>query len=190
VRGPGSPGPIISLDATFVNFGELDVEGVDYQLSYRYKTQFGDWTPSVSASETYRYSASLVPGVPATNRLGKASDDRNWAPRWKGTAALDWKLAPCAVHIAGRYVGSYQDYDRTSRIGNFWLVDTNVHYDIGSVLAQRSSVWKGIYLEVGGVNVFNVLPQFSNFEGAVLGYDPTQADIRGRFLYTRLGLAF
>ena len=44
------------------------------------------------------------------------------------------------------------------------------------------------YLTFGAVNVFNRLPQNSNFDYGTVGYDPTQADIRGRFLYAQLGL--
>jgi len=85
------------------------------------------------------------------------------------------------VSVTGRYVGPYQDYDSTAKIGNFWLADTNVRWSLPTGWFPKSS-----YVEVGGVNVFNRLPQFSNFDFGTVGYDAAQADLRGRYLYVRL----
>src|SRR6185312_6521329 len=79
------PCPIDHVSTTYVNFGEIRLRGVDAQLDLRYRTPFGDFTPSLSATETYHYVVALQPGVPPTDRVSKANDDRNFAPRWKGT---------------------------------------------------------------------------------------------------------
>lgn len=179
IRDPS--GMITLINATFANLGTLDVSGVDYQLNYSIDSNLGRWTPSVSATQTVHYVAALTAGVPATDRLSIASDDGVWAPRWKGTMALDWSLGPSKVHIDARYTSKYQDYDSpTNIIGNFWLFDTNIRYEIGRC--------RCVFLEIGGVNVFNRLPQYSNYGSSFLGYDPTQADIRGRFLYAQVGM--
>jgi len=177
------PCPITRVIDTFVNFGNIDVAGIDYQLNYSYKTEFGTWTPSINASETYRYVATLTPGSPALDSLSRAQDSGNWAPRWKGTVALQWKRGVYSANVDGRYIGRYQDYDSTRQIGNFWLCDANFRYAIGNAFMPNSDWAKGAYIEVGAVNLFNSLPQFSNYDADFLGYDPTQADIRGRFIY-------
>jgi outer membrane receptor protein involved in Fe transport len=89
--------------------------------------------------------------------------------------------------LDGRYVGRYRDYDSSNEIGNFWLIDASFHWAIGSEFASESKSLKGTYVQFGGVNIFNRLPQFSNFEGGVVGYDPSQGDVRGRFLYVQFG---
>jgi len=183
-----STGHITLVDDRTINFGNIDVAGLDYQLHYRVTTRFGIWTPSISASQTYRYSAALTPRSPAVNAVSTAQDSGNWAPRWKGTFALGWKLGAYAANFDGRYVGPYQDYDSTHRIGNFWLCDANVRYAAGETFASNNSFLKGSYIEVGGVNLFNRPPQFSNVYFDTFGYDPAQADIRGRFLYAQLGI--
>ena len=181
------PCPITAVSATYQNFGRLDVAGLDYQAAYQRTTRIGVIVPSVSISQTYRYEATLTPSSPAINAVSVGQDTGDWAPRWKGTAALNWRLGNWAIYLDGRYVGRYQDYDSSRTIGNFWLVDANVTCRVGQTLDSRSSAWKDLYLRIGGVNVFNRPPQFSNFEEDLVGYDPTQADIRGRSLYAQLG---
>ncbi len=57
----------------------------------------------------------------------------------------------------------------------------------GAALARDKPFLSGLYAEVGGVNLFNTLPQYSNYDNGYVGYDPAQSDIRGRFLYVKLG---
>jgi len=72
----------------------------------------------------------------------------------------------------------------------FWLYDLNFRYAIGQAFAAESQRLRGTYLELGGVNIFNNLPQYSNYYFGFIGYDAAQADIRGRFLYAQVGLKF
>jgi iron complex outermembrane receptor protein len=179
-----SAGVITQVKGTLINFGDINVAGIDYQVNYRHPTLFGELLPSLSVTQTYHYSVAFVPGAAATDRVSIANNDGNWAPRWKGTVAMGWKSGPYTANIDGRYVGKYQDYGSSREIGNFWLCDANLRYSVGHAL---SSPWlKGVSLEVGGVNIFNRLPQFSNAIFGFVGYDVAEADIRGRFLYARI----
>jgi iron complex outermembrane receptor protein len=191
VRAPscstGQSCPITEVDGTFLNFGAFEVAGIDYQLTYSHGTRFGTWTANASASEVFHYYAALVPGAPAMDGNSVAQDSGNWTPRWKGTLGFGWKLANYVASWDGRYVGRYQDYDSMRIIGNFWVFDANIRYGIGQTLTPNSWL-KGAYVELGGVNIFDKVPQFSNFNGGFLGYDPAQADIRGRYLYLQVGL--
>lgn len=183
-----APCPITQVNATFVNFGEIKVAGLDYGLSYKYLSDFGQVTSSASVTQTYHYSAALQPSLPATDRTSQANDDGNWAPRWKGTLALGWKRGPYSLKLSGRYVGRYQDYDSENAIGNFWFFDANFRLAAGQAITPGSQWLKGLYLELGAVNLFNRLPQASNYQFGTLGYDPAQGDLRGRFLYGQIGL--
>ena len=191
VRAPGQngqPGPIISVNGALLNYGTINLSGLSYQADYRYHAPFGELLPSLSVTQTYRYSAALQPGAPPTDRTSKAFDDSNFAPRWKGTAALGWKLRILTVNIAGRYVGRYQDYERTVDIGNFWLVDASCHFALGDTLGAGNPWLSGAHLDVGAINLFDKQPQFSNYFFGLVGYDPTQADLVGRVLYVQAGL--
>jgi len=184
----GSSGPITAVNATYLNFGAIHVSGFDFQVAYSVSTPFGNLSPSLAATNTYHYTSALTPNAPATDRVSRAQDDGNFAPRWKGVAALSWKHGSLAFSFNGRFVGRYQDYDSTRMIGDFWLYDSNVRYVFGDTIAHTSRWLRGAYAEAGGVNLFNTLPQFSNYQGGFVGYDPTAADIRGRFLYAQIGM--
>jgi iron complex outermembrane receptor protein len=185
-------GNLTAVNSTYINFGDILVEGLDYQADYRFRTAVGELTPSLSATQTYRYESALLPGQPQTDRLSIANGDGNWAPRWKLNGNLGWKLGPYSAHFDARYVGSYRDYDPLPSgsyltLGNFWLYDTSFRYSFGQALPENSWL-RGAYLDVGAVNLFNTMPQFSMYNGGAVGYDPTQGDIRGRFLYTQVGV--
>jgi len=172
---------------TYVNFGDFKVAGFDYEARYKYLSRFGEFGAAVNATQTYRYRVALTPNVAATDRTNMANADGNWAPRWKGTVTLAWKQGSGSASVDGRWVGPYQDYNLPDRtIGNFWLIDANFRYGIGDTVARGNRWLKDTYVEVGGINLFNNLPEFSNI--GVLGYDYAQGDIRGRFFYARVGL--
>lgn len=182
------PCPIVAVNATYQNFGRLDLAGLDYQVAFARSTRIGALTPSLTASQTYRYQATLAPASRASDGVSIARDTGNWAPRWKGTAALNWAWLGWSAYLGGRYVGRYQDYDLSRMIGNFWTVDANLTCKIGRAVSPGTRHWQELDVRLGGVNVLNRLAQFSNFESGFVGYDPTQGDMRGRFLYARVGL--
>lgn len=178
-------GAIQAVDARIVNFGGIDVAGLDYDVNYQRETSLGKWLGSISATQTYSYDIQLAPGVTSVDRVSAADTTRNWAPRWKGTTTVGWERGPCLVNLTGRYVSRYQDYASTRKIGDFWLYDAHFRYEINEAFAPKRLL-KGVHLEFGAVNVFDTLPQYSNYS-ATLGYDPAQADIRGRYLYFQVG---
>jgi len=127
----------------------------------------------------------IIPGTPEVDAVSKAQDSGIWSPRWKGTLALGWKRGALSANVGGRYVSKYQDFDSTREIGNFWFVDASTRFALGDSLIPSNSWFRHSYVEVGAVNLFNRLPEFSN---ASPGFDPAQADLRGRFLYGQVGV--
>jgi iron complex outermembrane receptor protein len=180
----GYAGRITLIDASYLNFGSLIVEGFDLDVDYRFDTAIGNFRPSLSATEIYKYEAAVAPGAPLENRLGYASGDA-FATRWKGTLALDYNRGAWSARIAGRYIGNYVDYDFVRRLGNYWLYDASAHYDFGQAIGGNNPFMKSAYAELGIVNIFNKDPQFTDYYGT--GYDPRIADIRGRFVSLTLG---
>lgn len=183
----GYAGAITTIYDIPANFGALSVSGFDFNLSYKVWTSIGQLLPSISATETYKYLSALSPGQPPANNLSVANTDA-FAPRWKGTVALGWKLGPYSANVDGRYIGRYEDYYPATfgvhEIGNFWLYDVNARYAVGQALSLGSPFLKGLYVEAGGVNLFNTI-QYSN---SYIGYDYQIGDIRGRFLYGNIGV--
>jgi iron complex outermembrane receptor protein len=194
VRAPscasGPPCPIVSVNSTFTNFGAIDVAGIDYLLSYRFSLAGIEWQPSISATQTYRYTVAFQPGESATDRVSQANDDTNWAPRWKGTVAVQILKEEWSGRVAARFIGSYRDYDPLLNgtyltLGNVWYVDVNLRYGLER-LSGAPRWLQGLGLEIGAVNLFNRQPQFSNQVSGFYGFDYLQADMRGRFIYGQL----
>lgn len=186
----GPPCPITIVKAGYVNFGRIDAAGIDYDLHYTKPTQFGEFSPYVSATETTHFTSVLLPGTPVVNVDSNANIDGIWAPRWKGTAGIDWSRGPVRASFDGRFVGPYVDYAPSTReIGDFWLFDTNVRYAIGQALGSRSRWLRKSYVEFGGTDIFNRLPQYSDYLFS-LGFDPAEGDIVGRYLYVSAGVGW
>ena len=93
--------------------------------------------------------------------------------------------------MSGRYIGRYEDYNsKTREIGNFWLCDLNIRYTISDLVGEGNPRFKGSYITLGAVNVLDKSPQYANYLNSSFGYDPAQADIRGRFVYTQISVKF
>jgi len=191
VRGPsidGGPGAIQSVDISFLNFGALHARGFDYQLRYTTTTALGELTPSIAATQTYRFEAAVTPTAPVQNRLDRANTDA-WAPSWKGVVSLDWKKDQLSAGASTRYVSGYSDYSPLTdgsylQLGNFWITDLHARLE-SRLSGSTASVTFGVN------NVFDSLPRFSAGGGfGTLGYDPSQYDIIGRFAYLNLGVDF
>jgi iron complex outermembrane receptor protein len=186
----GLPGRVTQVQDTYVNFGTYDLAGADFSGSWALRTAFGKITPSLSASYTYKYDTSLIPAAPVADRVGKA-DSSGYAPRWKAVASLDWATALVDASLTGRWVGRYQDYSvSTLELGNFWMLDANVRFELGKAFASSNTWLAGSYASLGAVNLLNKLPVYSYYTGSGVGYDPTQYDIRGRFVYLETGVKF
>lgn len=183
-----SAGNIVEVNDTEVNFGRIDVSGLDYGLGYKHHIDGGILSIDLDASETYHYSQALVPGGQSIESVGRAQSDGNWAPRWKGTVGLGWSGAAISYHVDGRYTGSYVDYVGNAKIGNFWVIDANVRWLIGRLIGADSRYLTGTYIEAGATNLLNRAPQFSNFGNDFFGYDAAQMSIVGRSLYVSAGV--
>ncbi len=185
----GFLGPITAINELYYNFGELHVSGVDFDVSYRAKTYLGDFTTSVALANLYKWESALSPGSPPVSYLSQATiSGPGFAPRWKGTAAVGWTRGALFGSVTGRYVGRYRDYQdyvpNNNILGNFWIADAAFHVDLGNGLGPSLSWVQRLGFDLGVVNLFDKAPQFSNG----IGFDPREADIRGRFAYLQLGV--
>jgi hypothetical protein len=171
-----------------VNFGSIDVAGIDYRIDYQGDIGRGTLALQLDGTQIYHYREALVPGVPAIEAVSVAQDDSDWAPRFKGTVGADWKQGWIAGHLQGRYTSSYEDYDSTRRIGAFWIVDTDWRLQLGRWLGTSGALLHSAYVEVGATNLLNRAPQFSNYGFDLVGYDAAEMSIVGRSLYVQTGV--
>jgi len=185
----GFLGPITSVAQSFYNFGDLKVSGIDADIKYALDTRWGQVTPSIALANVYRWDALIAPGTPTVSYVSQATQvGPGFAPRWKGTAAVDWHRGPLSLSLAARYTGRYRDYadfaPNNNELGDYWLLDLNGRFDIGKMLAGGIHGLAGAYVAVGAVNLTDRQPQPSY----ISPYDFRMADIRGRFIYGQFGV--
>lgn len=183
-----SSGALSELVDTSVNFGSIDAAGVDYDLAYSRNIAGARVAASLSATETYHYTEALIPGAQPIEAVSEAQDDGDWAPRWKGTVGLGLTQGVVDAHVDGRYTSTYQDYDSTRRIGNFWLVDADIRWSVGKLFGSSDRWLRDEYFEIGATNLLNRAAQFSNYNFDLVGYDPAEMSVIGRSLYVRCGI--
>jgi iron complex outermembrane recepter protein len=201
VRGPatpqdqlrGFPGPITQVNTLYFNYGDLRVAGFNVDARYAMDTRLGQLTPSLAVANIYKWQSALAPGAPPVNGVSQAIGYTGigFAPRWKGTAALNWKLNSFAANLAGRYIGRYKDYQdfvpNSNELGNSWVFDLNVRYDAGRAFGVRNGWLAGSYVSLGSINMFDKTPAFTR--GSPF-YDWAEYDIRGRIVYAQIGVKF
>jgi iron complex outermembrane receptor protein len=197
IRGPTTPqdqqqgylGQILQINDLFFNFGNLHVAGFDADVLYAIDTKFGQFTPAVQIANIYKWQSALVPGSPLISYVSLANDNPGFAPRWKGTAAVAWKVGPLSAGLAGRYIGEYKDYQvyvpNTNELGNSWIFDMNLRYELGQAFAGDGRWLAKSYIAITAVNLLNKAPPFSY---GTLPWAYNEYDIRGRFVSAQVGI--
>jgi outer membrane receptor protein involved in Fe transport len=97
--------------------------------------------------------------------------------------ALDWVFKGLSARIAGRYIGSYHDYQdipNNNVLGNVWLWDLSASANLPSLTGMQRL--KTATLRVSVSNLFNRDPDYSNYDFGSVGYDPAQYSLLGRLI--------
>jgi iron complex outermembrane recepter protein len=182
-------GNLVSVDARFINFGDIRAEGIDLDASSRIETRAGELTPSLSLTLTTKFRAAFQPGAPLQDRLGKPVFGDVWAPRLKANASLGWRRGPFSASVTARYLGHYLDYQtpaNSNQLGGYALWDASASIALGELLGLNTPGLERSEFSVTAVNLFNRDPQYSNAGFGSIGYDSQGYDILGRFVTARL----
>jgi len=187
----GRPGALVSIDSSNVNFGRLDVKGIDLEASSTLQTSWGRFTPSVLATWTDSYLSASLPSVPPVERVGVADFDGT-IPRWRVTATLDWSGRYGNIAISARHVSGYRDtsvlnplLDRA--VASQTLVDLQAATNLDALFGYFT--WtRDLRVRAGLQNMFNEQPHFSEVNGGA--YNASLSDLRQRFFYLSLTKKF
>lgn len=166
----GQPGPITHVDQTFVNFGRVKNESLDFVLDYTLPSErFGRWRIGGSASRTLTAERQLAPGQPTIVDEG----DTFAPPKWKYNASVFWNRGPWNGSLFVSYLGAF----KSNGAGNSFLTHVDpspsvYKVDVRGGYEFRQGIWrdygKGLRIQVGIGNVFNEKPPFSD---TVFGYN-------------------
>jgi iron complex outermembrane receptor protein len=178
----GLPGRVQQIDLTRMNFGRLTTSGVDIGASYVLDTAAGRFAPDLKATWIDQYEALDLPGLPATDRVNVANALGTIA-KWRAISSLNWQLGALGATTYVRYIPSYDDTRDGVRNGR--TVPSQTFLDLQLSLKLQ----RGLELTAGAINALDQQPHFAEVTG-IQGYDTSQGDLKGRFWYLRLGMAF
>lgn len=188
----GLPGPITLIDTSNLNLGSLDTSGVDLEATATFHTRLGQFTPTLGATRVSRYVTADFPSTPASERVGIA-DVNGSIPRWKAVGTLTWSRGPYAVTTNVRYISSYADVGPNNvrnglTVSASTIVDLQATVDLARALPDARGLSRGVTLRLGADDLFDAAPPFSDVYG--IGFDPSQGDLRQRFVYVALSKSF
>jgi len=188
----GQPGQILVVDATGLNAGRLDTDGIDFELSDSIATAAGRFTPHLKATWVNEYRAAAFPTAPIVDRVGVANTDGTIS-RWRAVGSLAWDLRRYQLNVAIRYAPAYDDAStanvRTGRtVPSQTLVDLQGSINLGEPGASAGRWLDGMSIRAGLRNVFDEEPRFT--ENTANGYDASLADLRQRYGYITLTKTF
>lgn len=188
---PGGAGdalaPLLAVDATPINAGQLKVSGVDLSLGAELPTKLGHFTPQLRTTWFESFRSTDIPGQRAVERVNLASEAGSIL-RWRAILSLEWSRGPYRLSTAARYSPAYDDAVAGVRTGrkltSQTLIDLQGSADLGAVFGENS-IGAGFRLTAGAHNLFNVEPALAEV-GRVAEFDMSQGDLTNRWFYVRL----
>ncbi|MCZ8110209.1 MAG: TonB-dependent receptor [Rubrivivax sp.] len=164
---------------TFFNASKQETSGVD--LEFRYRLGLGA-AGRLDLNTAWTYIGKLKRQINPGQALVEIADTYQY-PRWRNTSGVTWAVGPFTTALSSNTIGSYEDLRVVSpgvlpRVKKMTTFDLNVSY----------TGFKNVTLSLGGNNIFDKQPPFSN-EGWY-GYDSSTHNPRGAFWYGRARLRF
>ncbi len=111
-------GTLAIILANWFNAAEIETDGIDYELSYRYHTTNGHWQASLGLNQVLSYEITAAPGGAAVSYLGDLVDPRaaggnivgrGSIPRYKGYARFIWNHGNLTLGSTLNYIHSLND---------------------------------------------------------------------------------
>lgn len=163
------PGRLTSIDTTFVNFGLIFADSLDFRVDYVLPNQkLGRWRLSGSATRSLNNERELAPGQVKVI----LDDDTGAPPKWRYIASLLWDRGPMSASLFVNYIDGFE----TNLTGNTFVANNSaIRYlptpavtrvDVRGSYRFPNGVWrgygKGLSLSLGISNLFDKEPPFSD----------------------------
>ena len=185
---PTLPGPIVNIDQRFINLGEVRIQGLDFTMQVKLPaTSFGRFTGNLNSTYYIKYDVQQPDGTflgAVSNVFGAATS--GVTPRYKQYATITWDYGPWTATLGNSYISSYIDA-QTDGNGNLRRVGSQSLWD----LYGAYSGFKNWTFALGVKNLLDTPPPFTNqhydFQA---GYDVSNYDVRGRFIFGSIKYAF
>jgi outer membrane receptor protein involved in Fe transport len=163
------------LDARINNISRSEVTGVDYQLSYEFKTDLGLFDVGLNGSHMLDFKRALVAADPLVDEV----DTLGRPVGFRARGDVTWSYQGWAVTGFVNYVDDYTDNVSVPErsIDSWATVDLTIAYDSG----DNRGLLSDTRLSLTTQNLFDENPPFVNsFSG--VGYDTAIASGLGRLI--------
>ncbi len=156
------------------NFADELINGIDYDLGYRFSTDYGTINTDLAGTQFMTFYQK-IPGVPQVVQL----IDTDYAVRSKLRAQLGWSYRDYAASLFLNYTGKYRNQSVTpyQEVSSFITVDAHIAWSL-----PEEGVLKGTQITLDALNLFDRPPPlyFTSGTNGVIGYDPAVASALGR----------
>ena len=198
----GVVGAIDILRTTFFNKSSQFVNGLDFDLTYRFpKLAIGNFTFNTTWTKLIDFHAYNAAGAARTDlRWTNSATVGGATPIWRGSMTLNWRRQDWSASVSAYYIGDYSDSGATTTqsiadsLGNpkyivpvFTGGTTVYRYRVNDSLSYNASVsyrlhtdnkWTNdMLIRIGVVNLFNTEPPLSSDSR---GYDPSVYNLMAR----------
>jgi outer membrane receptor protein involved in Fe transport len=165
----GQPGRITAVDITFVNFGKIQNESVDFGLDYLIPWQeLGRWRVIVSATHTIKSTRELGPGLPPVVDEG----DTFAPPAWRYNASLFWSKGPWNASAFYTFIDSFATNRAGNTLTSTYPVASADKIDVRGGYEFKNGVWRGYgkgLRVMGGIG--NIMDKEPPFSDTIFGYN-------------------
>jgi iron complex outermembrane receptor protein len=174
------------------NAFNLDANGDDADIGYRFDTGVGNFNLALSASRKLKMDESFGTGGDTFSVLNTIGINTTFpSNKMAGRASVGWTNHGFAADLFVNYVGSYLNWNGSapftvvrnasfSPVGGGQAVDSYTTLDVHFAYSFANEGWlSGTQLYLDGSNVLDEDPPFVN---TALGYDPFNASPIGRLV--------
>ena len=190
--GPG--GEDLILTAYFYNLNHRGTEGYEASVNYALpELAAGRFEVDLAVSRLAKFEVfGIVPGE-LVDLAGKydptAGSSRTPAlPRTRAALALSWERGPWSASSHVSFMSSYRETD-DSTIGSYSTTDLQLGYALGGA-SGRPAEWLPVRAAQLSVGVDNVFDRKVPFLTVINDYNKYENDLRGRYVYARIGVDF
>ncbi len=190
-------GIITQVNSLNTNFGTEKVQGIDYQLDYDTGAAHltlpfpGTLHFDVQVSNLMKHSNNAPDGS-STNFAGTFNANlENIQPRWKGTAAVDYRIGPWTAHWDMQYYSHMKNFDGSAPVDGNEIPAMTYHNLSASYTFSDFAFMKKARVTLGIDNVADQDPPFISKDSIckcnTIG---GPYDLVGRFFYGRVSASF
>ena len=193
----------VAFNASNQNLGKAFYTGIDFDVSSRLKTGFGEWINALSATYTLRDSEQLQVGGPYYSPISDHGQLGFVTFRWQAKLSSTLKHGPFTHSLGMNYKSGFRDatatverYDTDGQLsGQFEDVRIKVKPFYTFDWQSQWKLGQRFVATLGALNLADKAPPLSLAEGGLnkgqmFGYDDRYHDPRGRTFYANLSLKF